>query len=166
MEDMTGTAWKRRGSCVVFHPDLLGPLIAVGCQVSLRDALGWMKTWPDDPPCNCPTVLVVGLEASLEVMDVDEADQFLRGRMKAFIQEFQSRWDQRGLVFGFGCSPSCFVVRASDEEVLFTCADGKTIRLSAGLWNGAAKQDMCRLMVKNAATGRDEPAGFYVRRLS
>jgi hypothetical protein len=166
MNETPSTQWKRLGSSVVFHPDLLGPLISIGCQVSLREALGWMKAWPDDPPCNCPTVLVAGLEASLEVMDVDEADRFLRGRMNTFIREFQSHWDQRGLVFGFGCSPSCFKVRAVDEEVLFTCADGKTIHLSAGLWNGAAKEHMWRLVVLNAATSREEPAGFHVIRVS
>lgn len=165
MQEMTSSAWLRRGSSVVFHPQLLGPLIHDGCLVSLRMALGWLKDWPVDPPGNGSTVLVGGLEAALEVMDEDEAEAFLRGKVKALVQEFQSIWDQRGLVFGFGCPAKRFDVDAFDD-VLFRCPGGKAIHLSAALWNGSAKQDMFQLTVKNDQSGKQEAGGFYVRRLS
>ena len=165
MEPMTHDSWKRRGSSVVFHPQLLGPLIDDGCLVSLRTALGWLKAWPAEPPGNGDTVLVGGLEAALEVMNKTEADAFLRGRMKALIQEFQSIWDQRGLVFGFGCPAKRFKVDPF-ENVLFRCPGDRTIQLSAAMWNGSAKQDMSQLMVTDEQTGKQEMGGFYVRRLS
>ena len=165
MEPMTRDLWLRRGSSVVFHPQLLGPLIEDGCLVSLRTALGWLRDWPDEPPGNGSTVLVGGLEAALEVMDEDEADVFLRGKVKGFVQEFQSIWDQRGLVFGFGCPAKRFKLD-SFENVLFRCPGDKMIPLSAHLWNGSAGQDMFQLMVKNEETGKQESGGFYVRRLS
>lgn len=165
MQAMTSSTWLRRGSSVVFHSELLGPLIHDGCLVSLRTALGWLKNWPNDPPGNGSTVLVGGLEAALEVMDKAEAEAFLRGKVKAFIQEFQSIWDQRGLVFGFGCPAKRFELDAY-EDVLFRCPGDKVIKLSSAMWNGSAKQDMLQLMVKNEQTGKEEPGGFYVRRLS
>ena len=165
MNDMTSSGWQRRGSSVVFHKEMLGPLIAAGCLVSLREALAWMQGWPADPPGNGETVLVGGLETCLDVMPTEEADRFLCARIKPYIQEFQSRWDQRALVFGFGCSASRFQVDPF-EDVLFTGPSDKVIKLSAGLWNGAAKHDLYRLFMRNVATGKDEVGGFYVRRLS
>lgn len=165
MQDMSASTWLRRGSSVVFHQEMLGPLISAGCLVSLREALGWIRAWPAEPPGNGDTVLIGGLETCLEVMASDEADDFLRGRMKGFIQEFQSHWDQRGLVFGFGCSASRFKVDTF-EDVLFACPGDRIVRLSAGLWNGSAKQDMFRLVTENPTTKRQEAGGFYVRRLS
>jgi len=45
--------------------------------------------------------LVCGIETFLDVMEPAEAQHFLKSRVKPFVQEFQTRWDQRGLVFGF-----------------------------------------------------------------
>lgn len=165
MQEMTASTWLRRGSSVVFHSQLLGSLIHEGCLVSLRTALGWLKDWPAEPPGNGLTVLVGGLEAVLEVMAEDEADAFLGGKMKALIQEFQSIWDQRGLVFGFGCPAKRFEVDPF-EDVLFRCPGDKVIKLSTALWNGSAKQDMLQLVVTNEQTGKQESGGYYVRRLS
>ncbi len=165
MEDMTSSGWQRRGSSVVFHSSLLGPLIDAGCLVSLREALGWMKAWPVEPCGNRQTVLVGGLETALEVLEPQEAEEFLRSRMKAFIHEFQGRWDQRGLVFGFGCPASRFQVDAF-EDVRFLGPGQRSVRLSMTLWNSSARQDMYRILVRDASTGRQEAGGFYVRRLS
>ena len=163
MEPMTRDLWKRRGSSVVFHPQLLGPLIHDGCLISLRTALGWLKSWPTDPPGNGSTVLVGGLEAALEVMGPEEAEEFLRARMRRWVCEFQSQWDGRGLVFGFGCSEKRFKQDAY-ENVLFTVPGDQMIRLSESLWNGSSLHDMHQILVEDPETGKKEPAGFYVRR--
>jgi len=110
------------------------------------------------------TILVSGLEACLEVMKPQEAEDFLRSKIKELILEFQSHWDA-GLVFGFGCSANHFRVDTFDA-VLFKCPGGQEVKLSDGLWNGAARHDMCKLMVTNSQTDRQELGGFYVRRLS
>src|SRR5437868_653361 len=101
MQDMSSSSWQRRGSSVVFHSTLLGPLIVEGHLVSLWKALGWLNHWPAEPPARGATVLVGGLEACLELLSLEEGKQFLKARIKPFILEFQHHWDQRGLVFGF-----------------------------------------------------------------
>jgi len=165
MREMSSSAWQRRGSSVVYNRHMLGPLIAAGCLVSLREALGWLWAWPDEPLGNRDTVLVGGLETCLEVLSPSEAEDFLQRRVKALILEFQSRWDQRGLVFGFGCPSQRFRINAQ-EEVLFSHPQGGAVRLSSSLWNGAVSQDLYRLSTKDAATNQLVPGGFHVRRLS
>jgi len=163
MQDMTASTWLRRGSSVIFHSQLLGPLIDESSLVSLRTALGWLKNWPAEPPGNGSTVLIGGLETVLEVMGPQEAEEFLRERMRKLVCEFQSQWDGRGLVFGFGCSGKRFSQDAYDN-VLFSVPGNQVIRVSESLWNGSATHDMYRIMAVDPETDKRESAGFNVRR--
>ena len=165
MQEMTSSTWLRRGSSVVFSSELLGQLISDAAMISVRDALGWMKSWPKSVPNNAQTVLVSGLEAVIELMNQQDAEEFLCTKIKPFIQEFQSRWDSVGLVFSFGCGPGKFRL-GTFEDVLFKCPGGVEIKLSDSLWNGTARRDMCQIMVENKQTNRTEVGGYYVRHLS
>jgi hypothetical protein len=163
---MSSSAWLRRGSSIIFDKHSLGPLITDGCLVSLREALSWMKAWPAQPSNNGQTVLVGGLETCLEVLSPEDAEAFLRNRVKPFVLEFQSRWDQRGLVFGFGKSNKAFVVTPSDEEVLFVRQDQQRVRLSYSLWDGSATMNVTRLVRDERQTGKKVTLGYYVPRIS
>jgi hypothetical protein len=123
-----------------------------------------MNAWPTEPPSNGDTVLVCGIETFLEVMEPGEAQRFLRGRVRPFVQEFQARWDQRGLVFGFGTHERSFELTASDQEVLFVRRDGERVRLSHSLWDGSATMNMARLIWDEQ--GKSVTAGYYVARIS
>ncbi|MBI4330983.1 MAG: hypothetical protein HY673_06865 [Chloroflexi bacterium] len=164
MRDMSSSAWLRRGSSIVFDRYTLGPLISSGDLVSVREALGWMTSWPAEPPGRRQTVLVGGIETYLDVLESSEAHEFLKNRVKPFIQEFQARWDQRGLVFGFGTQESSFEVTASEEEVLFIRRDGERVRLSFSLWDGSATMNVARLI--RDGQGKTVTVGYYVARIS
>jgi len=164
MRDMSSSAWLRRGSSIVFDRLTLGPLIGGGALVSMREALGWMNAWPVEPPGNGQTVLVCGIETLLDVMEPAEAQNFLKSRVKPFVQEFQARWDQRGLVFGFGTHERSFELTASDEEVLFIRRDGERVRLSYSLWDGSATMNVARLI--RDEQGKSITVGYYVARIS
>jgi len=73
-----------------------------------------MRSWPLNPPGNGQTVLVGGIETFLEILEPCDAENFLRNRIKPFVQEFQERWDQCGLVFGFGTHERSFEETVSD----------------------------------------------------
>lgn len=165
MQEMTATTWQRIGSSIVFSSELLGPLISEAAMVSVREALGWMKSWPKSVPNNAQTVLVSGLEAVIEVMSQQDAEVFLSTKIKPFIHEFQRRWDEVGLVFGFGCGPSKFRL-GTFEDVLFKCPTGGEIKLSDSLWNGTAKKHMYQIIVENKQTNKAEAGGYYVKHLS
>lgn len=164
MRDMSSSAWLRRGSSIVFDRFTLGPLISGGALVSMREALRWMNAWPAEPPGNGSTVLVCGIETLLDVMESVEAENFLKTRVKPFVQEFQSHWDQRGLVFGFGIHERSFELTASDEEVLFIRRDGERVRLSYSLWDGSATMNVTRLIREEQGTSIT--VGYYVARIS
>ena len=164
MRDMSSSAWLRRGSSMVFERVTLSKVIGEGVLVSLREALGWMPAWPDEPLGGSQTILVGGIEAFLDVLEPAEAEEFLMTRVKPFIQEFQARWDQRGLVFGFGTHERSFEVTASNEEVLFIRRDGERVRLSHALWDGSATMNVARLVRDDQ--GKTITVGYYVPRIS
>jgi len=166
MREMSSSAWLRRGSSIVFDKHSLGPLITDVCLVSLRKALSWTKAWPARPPNDGQTVLVGGLETCLEVFSPEDAEAFLRNRVKPLVLEFQSHWDQRGLVFGFGKSAKAFVVTPSDEEVLFIRQDQQRVRLSYSLWDGSATMNVTRLVRDDRETGKRVTIGYHVPRIS
>ena len=89
MQEMTGTAWKRRGSSVIFDGRLIGEFVGKDEMVSLQEALNWVGNWPAEVPGGGQTVLICGLEAVIEVMEPAEAENFLRCKIKPLILEFQ-----------------------------------------------------------------------------
>ena len=164
MLDMSADSWLRRGSSIVFDRLALGPLIGGGALVSMRQALGWMNNWPDEPPGTGSTVLVCGIETLLDTKEPAEAERFLERRIRPFAQEFQARWDQRGLVFGFGSHERSFVITASDEVILYIRKDGEKIRLSSSLWDGSATMNVKRLVREEQ--GKSITIGYHVARIS
>jgi hypothetical protein len=130
----------------------------------MREALGWTRAWPTTPPGGGQTVLVGGLETFLEVLEPTQAEDFLKRRVSPFAQEFQARWDQRGLVFGFGVHARSFELTESDEEVLFIRQDKERVRLSRALWDGSATMNMIRLISEEQ--GKTLTVGYHVARIS
>lgn len=166
MREMSATGWLRRGSSIVFDKETLGPLLNEGALISIREALGWMNKWPDSLPSGGRTALVGGLETILEVLSVEEAEKFLRERVKPFILEFQARWDNCGLVFGFGTHERSFAVTSSDEEVIFKRGNRDHIKLSYHLWDGSATLDVTRLIRESEDGGKASTVGYHVPRIS
>lgn len=166
MQEMSSSAWKRRGSSVVFDKQTLGQLIEEQGIVSLREALAWMTLWPASPPNDARTVVVSGLEACLDIGTPKEAEARLQQRIKPFIEEFQRRWDQCGLVFGVGVSGNSFTVMSADEEIEFTRSDHKKVRLSYALWNGSSTLNVTRLFREGDRPGEQITVGYYVQRIS
>lgn len=164
MREESGTRWQRRGSSIVFDPETLSPLLIGQSLISLRTFLGWLEDWPDDPPGDSKTILVGGLEPCLELYTPEEAETFLRYRVRPVVEEFQTRWDQRGLVFGFGKPARAFQLDPTSDEMTYIRQDRKVICLAYSLWNGGAAMDLTQI-VRPTNKGNDV-IGYYVPRLS
>lgn len=166
MLDIETNRWRRLGSSIVWNSAALAPLLSAGCLVSLRQALSWRSAWPPAPPSGSDTVLVGGLEACLEVLAPTEAEQFLRRQIKPLILNFQRRWDQRGLVFGFGAPENAFRVEPANEEILFLRRDQTHVRLSFAMWDGSASLNLNRLVQPAVGVKGNVTIGYHVQRIS
>lgn len=166
MDTISNNVWQRRGSCVVFDQKSLGPFIADGAVISLREALTWSKEFPANPPVPGRTILVSGLETVIETMEPQEAEDFLTRRIRPLLIDLQNRWTDCGVVFGFTSHPKTFEETSLEEEVLFRRRDRKTVRLSEGLWDGSATVNMKRVVRKGDQPGGEVIIGYYVARIS
>lgn len=164
MNEQSNSSWQRQGSTILFDPEALSPLLNAGCLISLRQFLTWKEAWPTTPPGNGETVLVVGLEAYLELLPPEEAEEFLRHRIRHLIEEFQYKWQRCGLVFGFTRPSTVFQVSSTDEEMVYALAGGKQVRLAYALWNGGVAMNLTQLVRDDGKNTKI--IGYHVRRLS
>ena len=119
MEAISNSVWQRRGSCILFDQKSLGPFIADGAVISLRQALVWSRGLPANSPVPGRTILISGLETVVETMEPREAEDFLSRRIRPLLILLQNRWTDCGVVFGFTSHPNTFEETALKEEVLF-----------------------------------------------
>ena len=166
METISNTVWQRKGSSIVFDQKSLGPFIADGSVISLRQLLSWTKDLPENPPVPGKTILVSGLETIVETMASPEAEAFLSRRVRPLIIDLQNRWNNCGVVFGFSAHRNAFKETSLEEEVLFQRRDKKQIRLSEGLWDGSAAINMKRIVREGDKPESEIIIGYYVARIS
>ena len=166
MDSISTTVWQRKGSCVIFDQKSLGPLIAQGAVISLRQALTWAKDLPAVPPVSGRTILISGLETVIETMEPQETEDFLSRRIRPLLIHLQNRWTDCGVVFGFTSHPKTFEEKSFEEEVLFRRRDRKQVRLSEGLWDGSAAVNMKRVVRESDKPGEEVIIGYYVARIS
>lgn len=165
MDNISTTVWQRRGSCIIFDQKSYGPFIANGAMISLRQVLTWHIS-PPAMPVPQHTILVVGLETVVETMPCQDAEDFLRCRVRPFLIDFQNRWPQYGVVFGFTAHPKAFEETTREEEVLFRRRDRTQVRLSESLWDGTATVHMRRVLREDSEAKEDVHIGYYVARIS
>jgi hypothetical protein len=166
MESISNSVWQRKGSAVIFDQKNLGPFIANGSVVSLRQALSWSKGLPVNPPMPGRTVLISGLETMIETLEPQEAEDFLIFRIRPLLIHLQNNWTDFGVVFGFTSHAKSFEETSLEEEVLFRRRDRKTVRLSEGLWDGSASVNMKRMVREGDQSGQEVIVGYYVARIS
>ena len=166
METISNTVWQRKGSSIVFDQKSLGPFIADGSVISLRQMLSWTKGLLANPPVPGKTILVSGLETIVETMASQEAEVFLARRVRPLIIDLQNRWNNCGMVFGFSAHRNVFKETSLEEEVLFQRRDKKQIRLSEGLWDGSAAINMKRIVREGDKPESEIIIGYYVARIS
>jgi len=166
METISNTVWQRKGSCIVFDQKSIGPFIADGAVISLRQMLSWKNRLPANPPVPGKTILISGLETIIETMGTREAEDFLSRRIRPLLIDLQNHWNNCGIIFGFSAHRNAFKETSFEEEVLFHRRDKKEIRLSEGLWDGSATVNMKRIVSEGDNPEQEIIVGYYVARIS
>jgi hypothetical protein len=170
MQEMTSSTWKRTGSSMIWHPDLLADLVREIEPTPLRTLIGWLKTgFPETPPTGKQTVLVGGLQTTVETMmqtqTPDAVSDWLRQNALASVRAWKSQWPDVGLVFVMDGPASLFEFNEGDELVYFGRGRdrSKKVRLSLAMWNGAASGvGAYQVLVESSR----EVGGYFVRWLS
>lgn len=166
MDTISTNVWQRRGSCIIFDQKSLGQFISGGAVVSLRQLLAWSKGLPANPPVSGPTILISGLETVIEIMEPQEANEFLTHRIRPIIINLQNCWTGCGIIFGFTSHPKAFEETSLEEEVIFRRRDRKAVQLSEGLWDGSATVNMKRIVREGEQKSEEVIVGYYVARIS
>lgn len=170
MDEMTSSRWKRRGSSIVWHPDLLADVIPAIEPVSLRMLLGWLKNgFPESPPgpAGTQTVLVGGLQTVVETMmrtqGPDAVTDWLRSNILAMVRAWKTHWPDVGLVFVMDGPGTLFEFNEGDELVYFGRGRdrAKKVKLSLAIWNGAASGAGAYQLIAEKV-GSKEVGGYHV----
>lgn len=166
------SAWQRRGSSLVWDPELLSPLLRENCLISLHHALSWIH---DPLPANPPTgggksIIVVGLQPVLESLNPDQAFHFLRYNLQHLVLKVQDGYGSGvGLIFAMNCRWKQWRVDASEKAYL-TLRPGQEIEVTPALWNGVASE--AQMIMVEGSTGKrtknngSRVGGLYVPHFS
>lgn len=162
------TIMMRGGSTVLFGKEELSELLATVTPISLRAFLSLGEGLPDEPPAELEKGIVVsGLETVLDAMPVEEAEAFLKERVRRVIQLVQNSWTGTGIVFGCSLSEKAFRENAGvTESVVFTTKDDSEIALSEMLWGRSQAGDVIRLEHSVAGSREARRVGYHVARIS
>lgn len=170
MQELTSSKWKRSGSSIVWHPELLADLISTIEPVSVRTLVGWLKSgFPESPPgpADTRTVLVGGLQTVVETMmqtqTPDAVVEWLRANILAVVRTWKTHWPNVGLVFVMDGPGTLFDFNEGDELVYFGRGRDRTkkVKLSLAIWNGAASGAGAYQLVAEKP-GSKEVGGYYV----
>ncbi len=170
MQELTSSKWQRKGSSLVWHPDLLADLVREIEPVPLRVLVGWLQSgFPESPPSGGRTVLVGGLQTVVDTMlqanAPDIVESWVRANAQASVRVAQHHWPKVGMVFVMDGPESLIKLNQGDEIVYFGRGNdrSKKVKLSSGLWNGAASgEGAYQLLVENSR----EVGGYFVEWLS
>ena len=159
IDEVGGKEWLLRGSSVVWDAEALGRAVERGVTVSLRQALAWEIATPAEPPTNGRVVVVSGLAAALDTLDLADRDTLL-GRIARLVRTVGRRWGETAIVFA--CAEARPRLRIDNDELTFSTPDGAMVPLGRSLWGGI-EAEAVRLA---AAEGGRAPIGCWVRRVS
>lgn len=163
---MLDTVWQRRGISWIWDTQALSQICSAPEVWSMRQFLRNSRTWTDELPSNNENTLVVaGLEGSLDLLHPEEAENWLNDDIKTAILSFQDYFEgNAALVFWL---PSCagrFHINSATDAVSWKCASPYTqevIDFGRVLW-GEAREYPQEIIL----TGSQKPSGLFHLRIT
>ncbi|TWO69118.1 hypothetical protein FN976_20500 [Caenimonas sedimenti] len=168
MRQLRDTVWQRRGTSWVWDEEARNQICSASEVWSLRQFLRASKTpgsWPDDLPSNGgKTLVVAGLDGSLDLLTPTDAEAWLGDAIKPAILSFQDEWGSDGaLVFWLPGGHNRLRANTATDEVGWLCHSphGHQIDLGRILW-GQANDYPQEILLSDG--GR--PAGLFHLRIT
>jgi hypothetical protein len=166
MKQLIDTVWKRRGTSWIWDDKALAQVCVANEVWSLRQLLRSVGKWPDDLPSNGNnTVVVAGLDGSLDLLTPGDAEIWLGNTVKDAILSFQSYYDgQAALIFWLPSGYGRIKVKAATDAVEWCCAaphTGAMLDFGRVLWGEAHEYPQDILLREG-----DRPVGLFHLRIT
>lgn len=166
MKQLLDTVWQRRGTSWLWDEEARNLVCHAHEVCSLRQFLRMVSNWPEDLPSNGGNTLVVaGLDASLDLLNVDDAEQWLGDVIKDAILSFQEHYQsETALIFWLPGGHSRIKVHAASDAVSWQCAaphTGHTLDFGRILW-GEAREYPQEILLPSAS----KAAGLFHLRIT
>lgn len=130
--------WPRRGFAILWDTQTLGELVRPGDVLSMRELFALKDQWPD-----VDTLVVAGLEGSLDILSSADAHAWLTGDFRDLIMSFQDFYEgQAGLILWVPSGHSRISMNGATEEYFWTHRDSGDSGLPIGrlLFSGAESE--------------------------
>ena len=166
MNRLLDSVWQRRGTSWVWDEEARNLVCLAGEVWSLRRFLQSIGKWPDELPSNGSNTLVVaGLEGSLDLLTPEDAEAWLGDTVKEGIISFQDAYDgQAALIFWLPSGQGRMHVHAATDAVAWRCAaphGQRQIDFGRILW-GEARDYPQEILLREGG----KPAGLFHLRIS
>lgn len=159
------SVWQRRGASWIWDEEARNQVCAASEVWSLRQFLRAKENWPDDLPGNGGRTLVVaGLDGSLDLLTPSDAEAWLGDAIKPAILSFQDEYQgEAALVFWLPGSHNRVRAHPATDEVHWLCHAPHGHQLDFGriLW-GQANEYPQEILLREGA----RPAGLFHLRIT
>lgn len=117
--------WPRRGIALLWDAEMLSQLNPPQEVVSLRQFFAMANDWPEELPAAQGDALVVsGLEGCLELLNKDDAAQWIETDLKEAVLSFQDYFQGgAGLIFWVPSGRNRISMHAATEEYFWKHSD-------------------------------------------
>jgi hypothetical protein len=166
MKHTLDTVWQRRGTSWVWDEEARNQVCVASEVWSLRQFLQSVSRWPEDLPSNGNNTLVVaGLEGSLDLLVPGDAEAWLAETVKDAILSFQAHYEsEAALIFWLPSGYARIKFHPATDSVDWRCAAPHTeSMLSFGrvLW-GEANEYPQEILLREGA----KAAGLFHLRIT
>jgi hypothetical protein len=138
MRQLRDTVWRVRGTSWVWDEEARNQICAASEVWSLRQFLRAKGNWPNDLPSNGGrTMVVAGLDGSLDLLTPTDSESWLADAIKPAILSFQDDWGSDGaLVFWLPGGNNRVCAHPATDEVSWLCHAPHGYRIDLGriLW--------------------------------
>ena len=166
MKSLVDSVWQRRGTSWIWDAEALSQVGQASEVWSLRQFLRAAGQWPEDLPSNNgQTLIVAGLEGCLDLLQPEDAEQWLADSIKSAILSFQDFWGGDGsLVFWLPGASGRIIINPATDAVSWRCAapySEQLLDLGRILW-GEARDYPKEILLREGA----KAVGLYHARIT